>query len=370
MSNATIARREEIDSSIPAGKAAGGGLPGRVPEGDAIVSNDGATCEPVFVVGMNGSGTTMLLDCLGRHPELYGFPQETRLIPYLMSREASYGDLSVDENFHRLWDEVRSLPAFREINGNAPVPLPDDWRRGRRDLASILDTVFRYFGAHQGKQRWVEKTPQHVQHITSLAAMFPGARFLHVIRDGRDCAASFHRRWYRRPELTIFRWKKVVAMGSTQGAEIGSSRYLEVRYEDLTARPEPALRAICRFLAVPFDPAVLESDQPYLVADPSEDARGLRPNSGKWERYFSPRTRDRLERIAGRQLARCGYHTSRADSDMDIPSWQRRYWAATEVLRPYGREIWRKLTGELERPWRVILTKPMTALRHREHNQY
>jgi hypothetical protein len=36
----------------------------------------------------------------------------------------------------------------------------------------------------------------------------------------------------------------------------------------------------------------------------------------------------------------------------------------------YTREIWRKLTGKVERPWRVILVKPVTALRHREHNVY
>lgn len=348
----------------------GGPVGGPASKGASIVTTADADCEPVFVVGMNGSGTTMLLDCLGRHPQLYGFPQETRLIPYLMAREAKYGDLSVDENFSRLWDEVRSLPAFREVNDNVPVPLPDDWRACKRGLASILDAVFRHFAAKEGKRRWVEKTPQHVQHITALAAMFPRAKFLHMIRDGRDCAASFYRRWYRQPELTIFRWKKVVAMGSAQGERLGPSRYREVRYEDLTARPEPALRAICEFLGLPFDPAVLESDQPYMVVDAAEDARGLRPNSGKWERYFAPRTCDRLERIAGSQLARYGYHTSRPDSDVDISRWQRRYWSATEVLRAYSREIWRKLTGELERPWRVILVKPVTAMRHREHNLY
>ena len=60
------------------------------------------TSAPVFVVGMNGSGTTMLLDSLGRHPALYAFPKETRLIPYLMSRVSTYGDLTVDANFQRL----------------------------------------------------------------------------------------------------------------------------------------------------------------------------------------------------------------------------------------------------------------------------
>ena len=327
-------------------------------------------CEPVFVVGMNGSGTTMLLDCLGRHPQLYAFPHETRLIPFLMARQGVYGDLEVDSNFRRFWDDVRSLPVFREENGNRPVPLPEDWRDQPRSLAAILDAVFRHFAVTTSKRRWCEKTPQHVQHLRALGTLFPHAKFIHIIRDGRDCAASFHRRWYRRPELTVFRWKKVVAMGRAQGGELGPSRYLEVRYEDVTASPGPALRSICEFLELPFDAAVLESDQPFLQVDPGETARGLKQNSGKWERYFSPRTRERLDRIAGRMLATCGYHTGRPDSDLDISGWQKRYWVMTEVSRAYLREIWRKLTGKLERPWRVILVKPVTALRHREHNLY
>ena len=39
-------------------------------------------------------------------------------------------------------------------------------------------------------------------------------------------------------------------------------------------------------------------------------------------------------------------------------------------LRQYGREIWRKLHGDLDRPWRGILAKPINALRQRQHNEY
>jgi Sulfotransferase family len=325
---------------------------------------------PVFVVGMNGSGTTMLLDSLGRHPALYAFPKETRLIPFLMSRVSSYGDLRVDANFQRLWDDVRGLAVFRETNGNAPIPLPEGWRDYPRSLAATLDAIFGYFAARENKHRWCEKTPQHVQHLLTLSKQFPAAKFIHVIRDGRDCAVSFHRRWLRRPELTIFRWKKVVAIGREQGRQLGTDRYLETRYEDLTTQPERSLRLICAFLAEDFDEATLESAQPYLQSADTEGRRGLQANSGKWQSYFSPRLQQRLERIAGRTLASCGYVTQCPDCDANVPGWKRRYWSAAEAVAQYRREIWRKLNGELERPWRVILIKPLNALRQRRHNEY
>ena len=322
------------------------------------------------MVGMNGSGTTMLLDCLGRHPVLYAFPKETRLIPYLISRLGLFGDLSNDANFERLWGEVRNLGVFRLENGDQPVPLPADWRDYSRSLAAVLDGVFRYFAAREGKRRWCEKTPQHAQHLLALAEQFPNAKFIQVIRDGRDCAASFHRRWRRQPELTMYRWKKVVAAAQTQGQSLGESCYLEMRYEDLTAAPESSLRRICNFLELRFDNAVLESAQPYMQAGNADSGRGLKRNSGKWQSYFSSRVQQRLEQIGGRTLAQCGYATRCPEADVDPAAWRRRYWAGAESLRQYGREIWRKLNGELERPWSVILSKPLNALRQRQHNEY
>jgi hypothetical protein len=327
-------------------------------------------CEPVFVVGMNGSGTTMLLDCLGRHPALYAFPKETRLIPYLMARESTYGDLRVDANFRALWDYVRNLAVFRHVNDHEPVPIPEDWAARPRSLAAVLDGVFSHFAADEGKHRWCEKTPQHVQHLLALAELFPAARFVHVIRDGRDCARSFHRRWRRQPELTVFRWKKVVTMGRAQGQRLGPARYLEVRYEDLTADPEQSLRRICSFLGLEFHRAVLRSRQPYLQSRADGRRGGLQRNSGKWRTYFPAHRLEGLERIAGATLASCGYPTRYPEADRDVASWRRRYWSMRESVREYAREIWRKLNGELERPWRVILVKPVNALRHRQHNVY
>jgi hypothetical protein len=194
-----------------------------------------------------------------------------------------------------------------------------------------------------------------------------------MIRDGRDCASSFHRRWHRQPDLTMLRWKKLVRTARAQGQALGSGRYLEVRYEDLTRAPEIWMRRICRFLELPFDPAVLQSSQPYLDGPrrASPDAAGsLRENSGRWESYFSARVAGRLERIGGRALQEFGYATSVPESDETPVKWRQRLWNAKDSGFQFFREVGQKLTGRIERPWWTILSRPLNAYRQGRENLF
>ena len=323
---------------------------------------------PVFIVGMNGSGTTMLLDSMGRHSALYAFPRETRIMPHYLVNTARFGDLNNNDVFRKLWDEVRSAMVFRYVNSGEAMPLPEDWQHTPRTVAGIFDRLFRQFAARDNKTRWCEKTPQHVQHIKLLAQAYPDALFIHMIRDGRDSAVSFYRRWLRTPEMTIFRWKKAVTEGRKQGAQLGA-RYFELKYEELTADPERCLRAICEFLNVPFEPVILESSQPYLEKKASGQG-GITRNSGKWQSAFAPQRCARLESIAGATLAQCGYDTNQPTSDVDPPKWQREWWMLRDQLRQFMREISSKSRGDIKRPWWVILSKPLVALRQRRTNKF
>ena len=57
-------------------------------------TEDPKTKGPVFIVGMNGSGTTMIHHHLGQHRELYAFPQESYVLPHFMNIEGKFGDLA------------------------------------------------------------------------------------------------------------------------------------------------------------------------------------------------------------------------------------------------------------------------------------
>lgn len=289
---------------------------------------------PVFVCGMNGSGTWVVLDCLNSHPELYGFPRETKVLPSYISALPKYGDLNDDENFRRLWQDLLDISVLN-LPELAPAPtLPEHWRDLPRDIGAIFDWIMRYFAGRDGKRRWCEKTPMHALHLATLARVFPNAKFIHMIRDGRDCALSNKRRWGYAPQRTIWRWKHLIREAAKQGAML-PNQYMEVHYETLTEDPEAGMRQICAFLEVPFDPVVLTPSRQR----PSFATRGATffRNSEKWRGFFSDRELHALERIAGRLLAEQGYPTDQPDGDFEPPAVLLHWWRLRDEM---GRLLW------------------------------
>ena len=149
-------------------------------------NNCARSSRAVFIVGMNGSGTTMMLDHLAAHPNLFGFGLESYILPIYLKKERTYGDLTVDRNFLRLWNDMRNEYVFKIANKRAAPDLPKEWRNVTRSAAGVFDKILRQFAARDGKERWCEKTPMHVFYIQALSEAFPDAKFIHMIRDGRD----------------------------------------------------------------------------------------------------------------------------------------------------------------------------------------
>ena len=324
--------------------------------------------EPVFIVGMNGSGTTMLLDSLGNHPELFAYPRESRVIPNLISNIDRYGDLKIDENFLYLWHSVLGIPAFRGKKYKSPKPpLPSNWRDFPRNIAAVLDAVFRYFAIKQGKSKWCEKTPQHVQHLQSLHAVFPDAKFIHMIRDGRDCAASLHRRWRRRPELTIYRWEKVIQESRKQAINL-DGYYLELKYEEITSDPEKWMNTICDYLGLPFHESMLLSNK-RQSRDRLKSKR-IEKNPYNWSQYFEENTVKKLERIAGSCLQDLGYQIQTCAGNEDPPSINLVFWRWTDRIRELTARLNKKTPSKLISSLYWYLNRIAIAIKQSSTNRY
>lgn len=285
--------------------------------------------EPVFIVGMNGSGTTMLLDHMGEHPQLFGYRLETLFLPGYLIKAGKYGDLNDDTNFRRLWDDMRSEFAIRRVNSRMPFDLPDDWKDMPRSVADVFDAMMLEFAAREGKTRWCEKTPSHIFHLDLLSEAFPSAKFIHVVRDGRDCAASCLRRWGTHPVGASVRWREAMQAGR-KAAENLPGRFLEVVYEEITVRPEDAFRKICEFLDVTYDKAVLKAKRvrPTMTGHSSSE---ITPNISYRSLLEERGYAEEIERMAGKELSARGYECKYPDSEAPVSRLDKLTWYVNDA---------------------------------------
>lgn len=280
------------------------------------------TASPTFILGMNGSGTTMLADCLGKHSELFSIPYETKVIPFHLANLHRFGDMRTIEARRALAAQIGATKAFWLANHRRNIELGDD-ELSEPSFAGVIDALFARLARGTGKRRWVEKSPQNLGRVNEIAAAFPDARFVHIIRDGRDCAQSLHRRWKYEPVVSIYRWRRLVELGRRAGAEIGPARYLEIRYEELTTDPQRIMTAVCVFLGVAFEPQVLLASM--RTANPGVVAAGaIVGNSERWRRYFPLRTVKAMERTSGDFLAELGYPVD-LRGERNPAAWRRAY---------------------------------------------
>jgi hypothetical protein len=269
---------------------------------------------PLLTLGVRRSGTTLLRVMLDRHSQL-AVPDESYFVPQLADRHLRRID--ADE----FVDDLRRLNTLAEWD----VPL-DEVRSRLHDGMSVgeaIGTVYAVYAAERGKPRWGDKTPMYMQNLRLLQRLFPGARFVHLIRDGRDAALSFlamprgivTETWMhpRTPAEFACQWRTEVAAARRLGRRVGA-RYLEVRYEELVADPERALRRICAFAGLEYEPAMVEyAGNVDVSAKPHQQRLMQPPTTGvrNWRTQMSSADVVAFERVAGDLLQELGYETAR-----------------------------------------------------------
>ena len=301
---------------------------------------------PIFIVGMNGSGTTVFTSSLARHKNLYGFPGESKVIPYYLSRLPEFGDLSNTDNFRRLLKDIRQNYSFTSWNGHTELPEPEHWQDIEHSLQGAINAVMVHFANRENKTRWCEKTPMNAQHIEAIAEAFPNARFIHMIRDGRDAALSFQRRFGFSPIMSIYRWKKTIQTARDQASRIAPGRYLEVRYESLSDSGEDCLRETCEFLGEDFESTML---QPRKRRGQDHEGTGFINNSQKWKQQLSASALEKLETLAGKQLHELGYETTNPLGDSELSAAERKQLVRRDQLRRTWRQT-KKIALEAKNP--------------------
>jgi LPS sulfotransferase NodH len=270
---------------------------------------------PLLILGVRRSGTTLLRVMLDRHSQL-AVPDESYFVPQLADRHLRRID--PDE----LVDDLRRIDTLAEWN----VPL--DKVRSRlipgMPVGAAIGTVYAVYAEEHGKRRWGDKTPMYMQNLRLLERLFADALFVHLIRDGRDGALSFlemprgivTETWMhpRTPADFACQWHAEVTAARRLGARVGG-RYLEVRYEELVADVEGALRRICELAQLEYEPGMAEyAGKVDVSAKPHQQRLRQPPTTGvrDWRTQMPPADVAAFEHVAGDLLRELGYETSTA----------------------------------------------------------
>ncbi|KAG5455067.1 Protein-tyrosine sulfotransferase 1 [Clonorchis sinensis] len=194
----------------------------------------------VFIGGHPRSGTTLLRIMLDVHPMIRCGP-ETHVLPALLTMVKKF-----EEGFQK-----RRLEAAHLF----PDPL---YRASSAFVSSLIDA------AGSPAPVLCNKDPLTLQHISRLRMMFPKAKFIHIVRDGRAVTNSMIKRKIRMsgnstdPQKLFTRWERIVRDVDQQCSDTDTC--FTVLYEDLVLRPNGTMHKLLSFLDVPWDPVVLHHE--------------------------------------------------------------------------------------------------------------
>ena len=326
---------------------------------------------PIFILGTERSGSNLLRLILHAHPRI-AVPHPPHVMRYFAPLEAGYGDLSDRGARARLVDDVLWLlrvhihPWEVEIDRERLVDEADP-----PDLLGVFLSLYDQYRDGAGKARWGCKSTFVIHHVDRVRAARPAARFVWLVRDPRDVAASSRRSVFSpfHPYLTARLWREQQELGLALERRLPAECVLRVHYEDLLAAPEATVRRLCDFLDEDYLPELLafhRSDAARTASALSEDWKNtaspvLSHNSGKYRRHLSADEIRLVETAAGPAMSALGYSFD-TDAGAPLPAGLARRagvrladarWRAGVELRSLrtDRNHWRRWTRDSVMAW-------------------
>jgi hypothetical protein len=273
---------------------------------------------PVFMLGAERSGTTLIMAMIGCHPRI-AVPEVVWYYPRFRPYVHTYGDLRKDENFRTLIAEMAFglKTPFWGMPVNPRTLVDEIFESVReRSFAGVYRAMIERFARTAKKPRWGEKTPYNLFFVREIKEDFPNAQFIFITRDGRDASADYLQSGFGPNNIFCAAevWKLCQNAVEPCRRQLRSSDWLDIKYERLVREPERTLREVCEFLGERYSPDMLQFHQTDL-AKARGASRDHAPLGGPaTDRYIgiyrellSVREQRIFAAVAGEEMRRAGY---------------------------------------------------------------
>ena len=233
---------------------------------------------PIFIFGCGRSGTTLLLNILGKHPNIYPVKEESNLfVRHKTTNNFFFEEYEKESNFEKLTLAILASFFYHGdksslmiknncfpddvINMFSCIKVLDDFKT-LRNKYEVFNLCTHYLTLKENKRRWVEKTPNNIFNTSFILDLYPDAKFIEIYRDPRAVCLSWLNAkfgYFKTSNLLecIKVWRSAISQGLDSRNKI-PERYIQVKYEDLINSPKDELKRICDFIGEEFDPCMLD----------------------------------------------------------------------------------------------------------------
>ncbi len=273
---------------------------------------------PLLIIGTQRSGSNLLRLILNQSPGIEA-PHPPHLLHTFVPLLSQYGDLTQPENFGLLIDDILQFIATNPVPW-VNVELTKEKvlaRCSRPTIYEVFKSVYELKAEHKNAQYWCCKSMANLYYIDGIEQSGIKPFYVHLLRDGRDVAASFKNAIVGEKHIYFIaqQWKRDQELAVEFVKKMGPERSHVLYFEDFIDHPQRALQPVLDKLGLEWRDEMLEY---YL----SEEAKNTAAAGAMWRNVIKPIDRNNtrhyseklspeeiliFEKIAGDVLKQCGY---------------------------------------------------------------